>query len=115
MELNDIVNDLEGIIVFIETFFERLEHEKMDIEEPIGILRHVLSMLNRKKESWKNKMENMGNLEEKLEDLKCPNCGAYLSFKTVIDNKRFNVKTQCGKCLEELTINIEIKKIQGRE
>ena len=61
---NGFIQDIEGLIIFIETFFERLEQEKMNIEEPLRILKHLLSMLNRKKEKW----EKEGKKEKRCED-----------------------------------------------
>lgn len=54
-------------------------------------------------------------MKEILEALKCPSCGSYFSFRTVIDYKRFDAKAQCSKCLEELSINIEVKEIKRSE
>ncbi len=51
-------------------------------------------------------------MEENLESLKCPNCGVYFSFVTVIDYKKFNRENQCTNCLEWLTVYIEVKKIK---
>jgi len=50
-----------------------------------------------------------------LEDLKCPKCGAYFSFVTVIDYKKFSRKTECTNCLEWLVVSIEIKNIKISE
>ncbi len=57
----------------------------------------------------------MSELEEIIEDLKCPGCGAYLSFRTIIDYKMVNRKIQCSRCLDTLSINIEVKGIKRDE
>ena len=51
--------------------------------------------------------------EEIVEPLKCPNCGGLIMFDPVIDCRKTETKTACGRCNEVLTINIEVKNIKG--
>lgn len=95
--INDFIRDLEGLIVFIETFFERLEQEKMGIEEPLGILKHLLSMLNREKEKWEKKVKKVVsklNKEYEKIPIKCQICEFFLEDDEFV--KEYKTKFVCS-------------------
>ena len=66
--INDFKRDLEGLIILIETFMEKLEQEKMGIEEPLEIFKYLLSILNRKKEKWEKEVSEIDVSKKQIED-----------------------------------------------
>ena len=66
--INDFKRDLEGLTILIETFLEKLEQEKMGIEEPLEIFKYLLSILNRKKEKWEKEVSEIDVSKKQIED-----------------------------------------------
>lgn len=56
--------------------------------------------------------KEVSKLGEILNDLKCPDCGAYLSFKVILNSEKFKFVIQCGNCSDYLVAYVKVK-IEG--